>query len=191
MSITQKVVFGANQSHYYSQNDEKGRCPSCYNNNTTKIGVLTIEGTPQDLCKCNSCNKLYSGPDGGIRSLVEEAMTVHKTQNVGFVATGTTTGVIDMTSLTGDITSLNGVGPSNQGHLSAPIQLDYNVHSKFDSMNSHLSSINSNMYSLMTEIQNLNKTVASLAQQNKDMMEKLATDPLNGMRKAVNGFNLK
>ena len=184
MSITQKVVFGSVQSHFYSQNDDKGRCPSCSGNNTTKIGVLTIEGTPQDVCKCNSCNKLYSGPDGGIRSLVEEAMTVHNTQNVGFVATGTTTGAIDNTFL-------NGNGTSNQIQLNTPVQLDYNVHSKFDSMNSHLSAMNASLYSLMTEIQNLTRTVTNLAQQNKDLMEKLATDPLNGMRKAVNGFNLK
>lgn len=44
---------------------------------------------------------------------------------------------------------------------------------------------------MIEEMKKLSQTVKDLAQQNKDLMEKLATDPLNGIRKAVNSFNLE
>src|ERR1700722_14397840 len=37
-TIRERLKNGQNQSHYYTNGDDKGRCPQCYGNNVTCIG---------------------------------------------------------------------------------------------------------------------------------------------------------
>lgn len=154
-------ALGKNKSHYHSNGDTLGRCPGCYGNSVTKVGVITIDGAPQDVRKCNNCNRLSSNPDGGIQSLVDEAKEVFQTQNVGF-------------------TSLDNATNSS-GSSGIP---DYQTQQKFDNMNQKIEE-------MTRAITNLSHTIRDMATQNHDLMEKLMTDPLNGMRKAVSDFNLE
>lgn len=176
-------ILGSNTLHVYSQNDHKGRCPGCYSDNTMKVGVLTVDGTPRDVNKCNPCNRLFSGVDGGIRSLVDEAQATFKTENVGFVS-----------HLANDHTNTGNTGASDPNLNQALNNLTNSLNNqntsydpnsqKFDQMNSNMTNINSSIYSLTEEVR-------KLAQQNIDLMKKLSTDPLISIRKAVSEFNLK
>ncbi len=163
-----KGALGKEKRHYHSQGDTTGRCPHCYNNNVEKIGVLTIDAVPRDVIKCKQCNTLHSGADGGVQSLLDEAREVFKTENVGFVSQQR----LDASDL-------------NNSSNNATVRLDsYNMESKLDMMNSTIQNLN-------YTIQNLTNEIRSMATQNHNLMEKLMTDPLNGMRKAVSDFNLE
>lgn len=161
-----KGALGKEKRHYHSQGDTIGRCPHCYNNNVEKIGVLTIDGSPRDVIKCRQCNTLHSGADGGIQSLVDEAREVFQTENVGFTAV-----VSDGTPIT------------SSGSQYSHQELDEVVNSN--------NSIRSEVQQLRYDLQNLTNVIRDMATQNHDLMEKLMTDPLNGMRKAVSDFNLE
>lgn len=168
--------FGINQQHMYSVGDET-RCPHCYKNSLVKMGVLTTSGGIQnDVNKCTSCNRITSASDGGIRSLLNEAAFTIGTGGAGFVSTTNNSFI----GQHGPEVFSNGIS----GQYGATPTIDSNTSSKFDSMNVSLSS-------LVIEMKNLTKTVSDLALQNKDLMEKLTTDPLNGIRKAVSSFNLE
>lgn len=163
MPGTKTKMLGKDVQHLYSSSDTNGRCPTCYTSTVTKIGKLSIDGTEQDVCKCNSCNRLFSGADGGVRSLLEEAASVYGTDKVGF-------NTID-----------NGQLTPNMSINDPP---DYVAHS-------HLSSIKASTQDMSSQLSSLIITISNLVKQNNDLMEKLATDPLAGMKKAINNFNLE
>jgi hypothetical protein len=162
-----KGTLGKEKRHYHSQGDTLGRCPHCYNNNVEKIGVLSVEGVPRDVLKCRQCNTLHSGADGGIQSLVEEAKETFATENVGFVSAVVNDGV-PLTSSGSQYSyqDLNEIVDSSNGIKNEVQQLRY-------------------------DLQNLTNVIRDMATQNHDLMEKLMTDPLNGMREAVSDFNLE
>lgn len=177
-------------THFYAQGDET-RCPHCYKNTLIKIGILTLSNnTQQDTHRCTSCGKLSSVTGGGIQGLVTEAANAIQ-GSAGFVSVSTTSGTL-ATNI-GQVSSpVSTYGYASSGSaFQNDVSLDSNTKGKFDQMNSNLSNISGSMWTLVTEMQNLSKTVKDLAQQNKDLMEKLATDPLNGIRKAVSSFNLE
>lgn len=153
-------VLGAEKRHYHSQGDTNGRCPHCYTDRTEKIGVLTVDGSPRDVHKCMSCNTLHSGPDGGVRSLVDEAREAFETENVGFTA------LVD-----GSVMPVH-AGPTN-------VSLE------------GLNTMNQKIEDLTNTIEVLMQSIKDMSQQNQDLMTKLMTDPLNGMRKAISEFNLE
>lgn len=160
--------LGVNNTIYYSHGDLTSRCPGCFKENTSKLGVLTIDGTPRDVNKCDNCNRLFSAMDGGIRSLAEEAKIKYGTENIGFTITSNGTSTI----------TSNGYNlPNNINIASTPN--DY----KFDQMNSNLININATINTLLFTIQNI-------MQQNQDLINKLAADPLINIRKNVSDFNL-
>jgi hypothetical protein len=110
---------------------------------------------------------LHSGADGGIQSLVEEAKEQFKTENIGFTAH----------------TVSDGVPITSSGSQYSHQELDEVVNSN--------NSIRSEVQQLRYDLQNLTNVIRDMATQNHDLMEKLMTDPLNGMRKAVSDFNLE
>lgn len=179
------IPLGVQTSHIYSSSDITGRCPSCYNNNVKLLGQLNIDGTSRDVHKCDSCNKITSGADGGIRGLINEASTIYGTGNVGFTSTGTSAG--------GTISSPNygNNGATLTAQITEPVKLDYETKSKFDQMNNNLSNMSSILYNIQTSIIDLGSIIKDLVEKNTKLMEKLATDPLNGMRKSITDFNLK
>ena len=68
---------------------------------------------------------------------------------------------------------------------------DSNYAYKIDETNNKLNNINSSIYSMQNSIRELCDTVENLARQNVELMNKLATDPLNGIRKSITDFNLE
>ena len=177
------TMLGGNTLHVYSQNDHKGRCPGCFGDNTMKVGVLTVDGTPRDVSKCNACNRLFSGVDGGIAALVDEAKEVFKSENIGFVSHITSDHNGNSSSdpnLSNAINTLNNNVLNMNGSNNS---YDPNT-SKFDQMNTNLSNMSSAIYALTEQVR-------QMAQQNVELTKKLATDPLISIRKAVSEFNLK
>jgi hypothetical protein len=104
---------------------------------------------------------LHSGADGGIRSLMDEACEVFRTENVGFTST------VDGTSQL----------PTNIGPTNVSLE--------------GLNEMNRKIEDLTETISDLMGAVRDMSKQNHDLMEKLMTDPLNGMRKAISEFNLE
>lgn len=164
-------VVGDKQTHYLGKGDAFCRCPKCFGNNVETIGTLTIDGTPHPSYKCITCNCAFSGTDGGIASMVQEAKQEYGTGRVGFTGILGTVGSASLTGVTSGLTNSNVI--TNQ----PPVTLDYNALSKLDS-------INYSIQNLMTQIQ-------GLVQQNKELMNKLQSDPLISIKKAVSEFNLK
>lgn len=161
--MSDSVILGSVKAHFHSQGDTTGRCPSCYTNSVQKIGVLSIDGAQRDVHKCNNCNRLFSGSDGGIRSLVDEARKVFKTENVGFVA----------------------INSTDTSYSTSNTQCDPQ-----DIINS-TNNIKNEVQQLRCDLQNLTNVIRDMAIQNHDLMEKLMTDPLNGLRKSISDFNLE
>lgn len=161
------LIVGANRRHYGTHGDEKPRCPHCSMNNVVKIGQLHVDGASQDAFKCNSCSSLFSSVDGGIRSMIDEAKDLSGGKEVGFTAV------------------VNG----SQVDYSSSMPIDNGY--KIDETNNKLNNINSSIYSMQTSIRDLCQTVERLAHQNVELMNKLATDPLNGIRKSITDFNLE
>lgn len=178
MSTVKTVVLGAAQQHFVSNGDQHGRCPRCYNSNTVqKTGVLTINGTPQDVYKCTQCNTLHSGPDGGIRSLIEEAKTVYDAESVGY----TSVNISDAINYIND-------NSSNNSEMSGSLA---SLNTNISNLSNNVNNMNSNYWQMQNAMENLARTVEKLAQQNTELAQKLMTDPLNGIRKAVSEFNLE
>lgn len=176
-------VLGVTSTHTYSASDITGRCPKCFTNNVNIIGNIHVDGTPHQTVKCNNCNSVTATVDGSIRSLVEEAQKVYQTENVGFT----------LTNGNGTITSSTISNGSNEisvdmHQVTNKIQ-DSNY--KLDSINSTISNVNYSVQSVERSIDSLVNTIKNLVQQNNQLMEKLATDPLNGVRKMISEFNLK
>jgi len=161
MSVMQNL--GVNQQHYYSQGDQLGRCPQCYGTTVQNIGTLNVNGTVQDVNNCTSCNRIFTGTNGGIQSLVQEAQKLYNTQNVGFQ-------------------SQMAMG-QNLGQAGMQYQPPDNSY-KFDQMNT-------NLQLLLNQISTLTQEILRIANQNQDLMTKLATDPLVNIRKRVSDFNLE
>lgn len=160
------TTLGSVKSHIFSHGDLQGRCPGCYKENVSKIGVLTVDGTPRDISKCENCNRLFESLDGSIKSLAEEASHIYNTSNIGFTVKTNGTG-----------TSINPFNTNNINITSTPN--DY----KLSNMDSNLTNINNNISNLIIEIYKIMK-------QNQDLINKLATDPLINIRKNVSDFNL-
>lgn len=190
------VNLGVNgNKHYYAVGDET-RCPQCFSNTKVKIGVITLSnGVQQDTHKCTSCNTITSTTDGGIKSLVHEASGGASGGSgglqAGFVSSSSVVGGAINATVTNGAGYANSAGYGYASNGSHQLALDYNSTSKFDNINNNITLTNSNLMMLVNEFKILSNVVKDLAQQNKDLMEKLATDPLNGMRKAVNSFNLE
>lgn len=165
MSETKTKMLGRDGQHLYSANDITGRCPTCYTSAVIKIGKLSIDGTEQDVNKCEQCNKLFSGADGGVKSILEEAAIVYETKNVGFISLENTQAQIPTQNFNSSIS-------------------DYNTHTHLQTVNSSIENVSSQLYAL-------SNTIRNLVEQNNQLMEKLATDPLAGMKKAINTFNLE
>jgi hypothetical protein len=181
--VDSQLKLGVNKKHYLSHGDLTGRCPQCFNNNVQKVGVLTINGTPQDVIKCDNCNTLSSGADGGVRSLIDEAMEIlNKGKGDGEWVPGREPKV-GFTSTAANDTSTNSNVTINSG---APIEakMDWTTQNNLNEMKSKIENMS-------YAIEDLVRVVTNMAQQNVDLMNKLATDPLVGIRKAVNSFNLE
>lgn len=156
--------LGQEQTHYYTQGDNQGRCPQCFKTNTVQgIGSLSVNGTDHDVQNCTSCNRIFTGANGGIQSLINEAQQQYNTQNVGFSGNHT----INVSSES-----------SNQPYY--PPDNGY----KFDQMNNNLLILQNQMSNLVCEI-------IRIANQNQELLTKLATDPLINIRKRVSDFNLE
>lgn len=175
-------VLGQNKTHVFSVGDDLGRCPACFTSNIKRIGDLNINGTPHPISQCNSCNRMYSGSDGGIAGLVDEARINFGTPNVSFTGS---------TSSDSDLNQVNYSANYNDGHSGnyhssqintninsfPPVALDYIALGKLDTINNNISSLLS--------------TIEIIIQQNKELMTKLQNDPLISIKKAVSEFNLK
>jgi hypothetical protein len=159
--------LGVNQTHYYTAGDNLGRCPQCYGIQCATVGTMTVNGTAQDVNNCTNCNRLFTGANGGVQSLLQEAALRHNTQNVGFASSPFSLGQL----------SNQGAGSSLQYQ---PPDSSY----KIDTTNNLLLTIQNEISLLKTEI-------LKLANQNQELMVKLATDPLVNMRKRVSDFNLE
>lgn len=157
--------LGQNQTHYYSQGDTQGRCPQCYGNEVEFVGNLSVNGTTHSTNNCKSCNRLFTGANGGIQSLINEAQQAYNTQNVGF-------------SSSSQLQMNMGLSIAQNQYI--PPTDSY----KFDQMNNHL-------IILQNQISTLTNEIIKIATQNQDLITKLATDPLVNIRKNVSDFNLK
>lgn len=165
MSTNQTGFLGQNQTHYYSQGDTQGRCPQCYGNEVEFVGNLSVNGTNHSTNNCKNCNRLFTGANGGIQSLINEAQQVYNTQNVGF-------------------TSSQMIMGQNAGQSNGTQYIPHDNSYKFDQMNT-------NLITLQNQISTLTSEIIRIANQNQQLMEKLATDPLVNIRKNVSDFNLK
>lgn len=174
-------TLGQNQSHYYSQGDQLGRCPQCYGNSISSMGTLSVNGTSHDVQNCTNCNRLFTGANGGIQSLINEAQQQYNTQNVGFI----TQNQLFQNQLGGYQTA-GGMGYQGQPQYT-PSDNSY----KFDQMNSSLSSMISYLSILQNQMSQLTAEILRIANQNQELMNKLATDPLINIRKRVSDFNLE
>jgi hypothetical protein len=155
--------LGQNQIHYYSQGDSMGRCPQCFGTDIEFVGNLSVNGTNHSTTNCKQCHRLFTGANGGIQSLMQEAQQQYNTQNVGFQ-------------------SQMGIG-QNLGQAGMQYQPPDNSY-KFDQMNVHL-------MQLQTQFSQLAAEIIKLCEQNQQLMTKLATDPLVNIRKRVSDFNLE
>jgi hypothetical protein len=169
-------------AHYHTSGENYGICQSCYSTNLTPIGVLSVNGTDQDVVKCNSCNKLSTSVNSGVQSLINEATTTFPEADIGYT-TLITNGI-------GTISS-NSFGSLNSSNTVTIGNLPPDHGWKFDQMNTKLENIDNNINSLRIVLEQFANKVEDLAKQNVQLMEKLATDPLNGMRKAISSFNLE
>lgn len=153
-SMSQPTNFGVSGTiHYYAQGDET-RCPHCYENKLQKIGILTLSNnTQQDTHRCTGCGKLSSVVGGGIQGLVNEAAQSISGQ-AGFVSVSSTNGALQTAinnqannHAQGSNYQYGGtLGGAGLGGYQQAISLDNSTNSKFDTMNSNLVNISSNMW---------------------------------------------
>lgn len=154
-----------NDQAYHTANDDKGRCPYCYNGAEQRLlGSSTIDGQERPTYHCTGCNKAYLDVPSSVKVLLDEAQRSGH-QKVGFVPTA------------GGMASM--VNHANVGSYE-----QQQANQKLDAINNQISNLNNNMYGLMQELR-------ELAQKNNELMEKLATDPMINIRKQVSEFNLK
>lgn len=164
--------LGHGKKILYSNGDEKGICPHCGSNNISIIGQWNHNSSVKtDLHKCNTCNAIGTFPGGSIRELMEKAEGA-----AGFTSNNEQNSQSNAQQNT-----------SNTG----PINFAYHEKQALDSIQSNTSSTTSAIYTLQSDIRILTETIKQLAQQNIQLMEKLATDPLVNIRKTVSEFSLK
>lgn len=143
-------------------------CPNCYvNTNQTVMGQIVVDGSPRPAYKCGSCNRMYSDLPAPVKVLADAAVN-KGAKSIGFVANGSTSA---------DSTTVNYVNQTN-------------VNDHQETQN-NLRTINSSVQNLMYTIQTMAEEIKRIAQQNHDLMDKLANDPLAHVRKAVTEFNLE
>lgn len=167
MDHTKIADLGVSKTVTLTSGDLLSRCPGCWGNSVSSIGTLSIDGNAREVTKCDSCNRIYSRTDGGIRSLVEEAQQTFQTPNVGFTPTITTAGTQQGSWSTSTITTQ-----------------DYQSQHK-------LQNIDDKLQNLVNIVEELSQYIGQMARQNTELMEKLATDPLVDIRKKVSKFDLK
>lgn len=158
-----------NAQAYITDSDLKTQCPSCYQDNTVRVGNINAKGGVNlPVYKCNGCNTAYLKPaEGGLQVLVD-AVAAEYDGEASFSALDTTTS--DGTGMT---------------HVSGGmIDLDYDSKSKLDMIANNVSNLENTVRMLTDELR-------TIAHTNADLIEKLATDPLIETKKRVNKFNLE
>lgn len=175
-------------NHYISSGDILGRCPHCFNTSSViKIGEISSNGTTTDTKKCTSCNRVFTSLDGGIQSLVEE-ITATDGVNVGFVSSASSAS----TTITSSSGSSGSSGSYNyNNNLNARISNLDDVERRIDTTNQKLGDMKYDLATIVQHMITLNQNLSMVINQNHTLMEKLAKDPLNGIRKAISEFNLK
>lgn len=212
--MAEPIDLGVKTHHYIVSGDLTLNCPHCYTATGKPFGVLSIEGTEHEVAQCSVCTKVFSKLEGGVKALVEEACVKYGTENIAFklnqvtlsqnqqsnnpsIAAGLTThGTFQQYS------SPMGVGISQPYQplttssssciipLQSEVKIDADTKLIFNEMKEYLRQLKDD-HSLQYEIQRLMSKLEALANQNVQLMEKLATDPLIETRKLVSQFNLE
>lgn len=161
----------------FMSHGDVGMCLNCRTqNNYEVIGTLHIgAGVQKSLFKCKSCNALHHNNAGGIEAVLNE-VSRNGEIGVGFtVATGTTA--------TGN----------NYADITHNLKKDYNgkLEVKDQDTQNALTSLNGTIANLQYAIDSLVNRLDAVVTKNNQLMEKLASDPLIGIRKAVAEFTLK
>lgn len=153
----------------YHHSSSNPNCPHCGSSTSPQaMGNLEVDGGSRPIYHCASCNRVYSDIPQSIKVLMDKALE-YGAENVGFeavVATG---------------------NASNASSSGSSYQMEQNT----QQANYKLDSVNSNLMSLRTTLQELINQIGLLANQNNILMEQLATDPMVAIRKSISEFNLK
>ncbi len=150
-------------------------CPHCRSSaqNQILVGHVVIDGALRPAYDCQSCNKSWSDIPDSVKTLLDEARK-HGATNVGFQAGGSSEPVVT-----------NGTYDYDADQRARHDQ------NRRDNDSSALSAINSNISQMLYAIQDLTSRLDRVTQQNHELMDKLANDPLVHVRKAVSEFDLK
>jgi len=157
------IELRVHERHYSTEYDLNAQCPQCStNHNVEKLGNLQINGIAKDVFNCTDCNRLFFKTSGAIQAIMEEARRKYDTENVTFVSTNGTAG--------------SELAP-NEHTIE---QVNYNTRQTTQ----EIQSLNSNMERLIQAVENMQYA-------NTEILNKLLADPLSGMKKVINNFNLE
>lgn len=150
-------------------------CPHCRSSaqNQILVGHIIIDGALRPAYDCQSCNKSWSDIPDSMKTLLDEARK-HGATNVGFQAGDSSQPVV------------------TNGTYDYEHQRRHQNEEDRQQMNANaLSSMNDNIQQMLYAIQDLTSRLDRVTQQNHELMDKLANDPLVHVRKAVSEFDLK
>ena len=191
------VIFNAANAYGGNSNNTAIQCPQCHNTNVTPNGTLTVNGAPHDAYKCSSCRNDFSAVNDGVAALINtitnDPVFGGQKPQVGFMGHGSAGG--SGGNLYGGSTIQYGT-PQYGGNQLSPLQVqiqnpapDYNY--KFDNLSSSMYSVQTELSQLTLLMRGIVAELKQMAEQNRQLMEKMAADPLIHIRKQVAEFNLE
>jgi len=165
--------FGTSTTIHVTDSDLKTQCPGCYTDSTIKTGTIHIDGSPQDVHKCTSCNRLYSKPEGtgGVQQLIDEVKSEYpNVENVTYTS-----------SIGSNV--FDNIQNATDASINANVDT-YQLEQELQMLKGEMSGLNGNIINLAFQIQ-------QLIEKNEEAMEKQIGDPLIGLRKSIFDFNLE
>lgn len=153
-----------------SLSDLNPHCSNCRSTNTKLVGVVTVGEKTQDAYHCSACSRLFTKIQGGVRQFVE---TIAE-------ETGVSMSQVSFTSIEAAVQTTNKTFPVPD--------LSYNNNATLENearnQTSELRELKSTMTNILHELRRV-------VEQNHQLQEKMASDPLLGLRDKINKFEIK
>jgi hypothetical protein len=176
-----KVRDGVGVSISASDLKNNPNCTNCYGSSTTHVGEVNVAGHIHDLYNCDSCRTVFTRQQGGLRNLVDKVAE----------AAGVSTGEVSV--VIGDGTSQQLITDGTSSYATtANIDLSgQTINMQNYSLEQEARNQTQEIRNLKYEVTNLLQVMREIVDQNHRLQEKLATDPLVGLRDRINRFEIK
>lgn len=164
----------------YTKLDDRPKCESCHSYDVISIGIIHINGNPNDAYTCSQCSKVTTGLSAAKKEVLDY-VTSQKAQNHASV-TASWTSAGSMGSMGSASGTTYPYPPPNHGMMGLPMTTnDQQTQEQIRQLGNKLDVISSNLMSMVYEMQNLLRKID----------EAKLTDPFANTLNRVKTFELK